>query len=172
MHGSLKCCPSVTQAVLWNMDNLQTESTPEEHELVITDVRFRPNSTHLATASFDGSVRLWDAANVSLQVTLSSFYVLTVAFLYLSNLFCFMLQPSYCLNVYPGRGTHVMSLDFHPKKNDVFCFCDSNNEIHYWSMNPFSCMRVSKVFLLQIVLLLYFCTNVFVWIKNFNYMMD
>lgn len=103
------------KAVLWNMDTLQTESTPEEHKLVITDVRFRPNSTHLATASFDGSVRLWDAAN-----------------------------PSYCLNVYPGRGTHVMSLDFHPKKNDLFCFCDSNNEIHYWSMNPFSCIRVSK----------------------------
>ncbi|KAJ8432541.1 hypothetical protein Cgig2_009305 [Carnegiea gigantea] len=132
------------KAVLWNMDTLQTESTPEEHQLVITDVRFRPNSTHLATASFDGFVRLWDAANVSLQMTLNSFYVSTVALLYLTNPFCFMLQPSYCLNICPGRGTHVMSLDFHPKKNDLFCFCDSNNEIHYWSMNPFSCMRVSK----------------------------
>ncbi|KAH9622603.1 hypothetical protein KSS87_021570 [Heliosperma pusillum] len=103
------------KAVLWNMDTLQTESTPEEHKSVITDVRFRPNSTHLATASFDGSVRLWDASN-----------------------------PSYCLNVYPGRGAHVMSLDFHPKKNELFCFCDSNNEIHYWSMSPFSCVRMSK----------------------------
>ena len=52
------------QAVLWNMDTLQTESTPEEHQYLITDVRFRPNSTQLATASFDKSVRLWDAANV------------------------------------------------------------------------------------------------------------
>ncbi|XP_074268747.1 transcriptional corepressor LEUNIG_HOMOLOG-like isoform X3 [Silene latifolia] len=103
------------KAVLWNMDTLATESTPEEHKSVITDVRFRPNSTHLATASFDGSVRLWDASN-----------------------------PSYCLNAYPGRGAHVMSLDFHPKKNDLFCFCDSNNEIHYWAMSPFSCVRVSK----------------------------
>lgn len=55
------------------MDTWKSESTPEDHTLVITDVRFRPNSTHLATASFDGSVRLWDASNVSLQVTLSAF---------------------------------------------------------------------------------------------------
>lgn len=48
------------------MDTLQTESTPEEHQYLITDVRFRPNSTQLATASFDKSVRLWDAANVSI----------------------------------------------------------------------------------------------------------
>lgn len=48
------------------MDTLQTENTPEEHKLVITDVRFRPNSSQLATASVDKSVRLWDAANVSI----------------------------------------------------------------------------------------------------------
>lgn len=52
------------QAVLWNMDTLQTESTSEEHQSLITDIRFRPNSSQLATASYDKSVRLWDAANV------------------------------------------------------------------------------------------------------------
>ncbi|KAK6143997.1 hypothetical protein DH2020_020817 [Rehmannia glutinosa] len=88
------------KAVLWNMDTLQTVTTPEEHQLLITDVRFRPNSTQLATASFDNSVRLWDAAN-----------------------------PSYCLQAYTGHTSHVISLDFHPKKNDLFCFCDSDNEI-------------------------------------------
>lgn len=46
------------------MGTMQTESTPEEHKLVITDVRFRPNSSQLATSSVDKSVRLWDAANV------------------------------------------------------------------------------------------------------------
>ncbi|GER55102.1 WD-repeat protein [Striga asiatica] len=51
------------KAVLWNMNTLQTETTPEEHQFLITDVRFRPNSSQLATASFDKSVRLWDAAN-------------------------------------------------------------------------------------------------------------
>ncbi|KAL2932864.1 Transcriptional corepressor [Bienertia sinuspersici] len=109
LYGTLKQSPAEPKP------EPSKESTPEDHTLVITDVRFRPNSTHLATASFDGSVRLWDASN-----------------------------PSYCLNAYPGRSTHVMSLDFHPKKNDLFCFCDSNNEIHYWSMNPFSCIRMSK----------------------------
>ncbi|XP_063948692.1 transcriptional corepressor LEUNIG_HOMOLOG-like [Daucus carota subsp. sativus] len=103
------------KAVLWNMNNLQTESTPEEHQDVITDVRFRPNSSQLVTASLDKSVKLWDAAN-----------------------------PSYCLHAYTGHPSHVMSLDFHPKKNDMFCFCDSNNEIRYWNINPFSCTRVSK----------------------------
>ncbi|XP_057483729.1 transcriptional corepressor LEUNIG_HOMOLOG-like [Actinidia eriantha] len=103
------------KAVLWNMDTLQTESTPEEHQYLITDVRFRPNSTQLATASFDKSVRLWDAAN-----------------------------PSYCLHAYTGHSYHVMSLDFHPKKTDLFCFCDSNNEIHYWNTSPFTCTRISK----------------------------
>ncbi|XP_047252904.1 transcriptional corepressor LEUNIG_HOMOLOG isoform X8 [Capsicum annuum] len=103
------------KAVLWNMDTLQTETTPEEHQYLITDIRFRPNSSQLATASFDKSVRLWDSTN-----------------------------PSYCLHAYTGHTSHVMSLDFHPKKNDLFCFCDSNNEIRYWSITPFSCTRVSK----------------------------
>lgn len=53
------------------MDTLQTENTPEEHKLVITDVRFRPNSSQLATASVDKSVWLWDAANVSIFPYLS-----------------------------------------------------------------------------------------------------
>ncbi|KAL4597350.1 hypothetical protein ACB092_12G225300 [Castanea dentata] len=103
------------KVVLWNMDTLQTESTPEEHKLVITDVRFRPNSSQLATASVDKSVRLWDAAN-----------------------------PNYCVQAYTTHNSAVMSLDFHPKKTDLFCFCDNDNEIHYWNINPFSCTRISK----------------------------
>ncbi|XP_034228755.1 transcriptional corepressor LEUNIG_HOMOLOG-like isoform X2 [Prunus dulcis] len=103
------------KVTLWNMDTLQTESTPEEHKLVITDVRFRPNSSQLATASVDKSVRLWDAAN-----------------------------PNYCLQAYTGHNSPIMSLDFHPKKTDLFCFCDHDNEIHYWNINPFSCTHNSK----------------------------
>ncbi|XP_071717476.1 transcriptional corepressor LEUNIG_HOMOLOG-like isoform X2 [Rutidosis leptorrhynchoides] len=103
------------KAVLWNMDTLQTESTPEEHQVLITDVRFRPNSTQFGTAAFDKSVRIWDAAN-----------------------------PSYSLHAHTAHTSHVMSLDFHPKKTDLFCFCDSNNEIRYWNINPFLCTRVSK----------------------------
>lgn len=103
------------KVVLWNMDTLQTESTPEEHKLVISDVRFRPNSSQLATASCDKSVRLWDAAN-----------------------------PSYCVQEYSGHSSPIMSLDFHPKKTDIFCFCDSENEIRYWNISSSSCTRVSK----------------------------
>ncbi|KAK6238895.1 hypothetical protein QUC31_004364 [Theobroma cacao] len=103
------------KVVLWNMDTLQTESTPEEHKLVITDVRFRPNSSQLATASVDKSVRLWDIAN-----------------------------PSFCVQAYNGHTAPVMSLDFHPKKTDLFCFCDNDNEIRYWNLNTFSCTRMFK----------------------------
>jgi WD40 repeat protein len=53
------------QAVLWNMDTLKLKNSLEEHSLLITDVRFSPNSTRLATSSFDKTVRVWDAENVS-----------------------------------------------------------------------------------------------------------
>ncbi|XP_047182048.1 transcriptional corepressor LEUNIG_HOMOLOG isoform X2 [Vigna umbellata] len=103
------------KVVLWNMETLQTESTPEEHSLIITDVRFRPNSTQLATSSFDTTVRLWDAAD-----------------------------PTFSLQAYSGHTSHVVSLDFHPKKNDLFCSCDDNNEIRIWNINQYSCSRVFK----------------------------
>lgn len=103
------------KVILWNVETFQTESTPEEHTHLITDVRFRPNTTQLATSSFDTTVRLWDAA-----------------------------QPSSSLVSYPGHTSQVMSLDFHPKKNDLFCSCDSNSEIRFWSINQYSCTRVSK----------------------------
>ncbi|XP_042517300.1 transcriptional corepressor LEUNIG_HOMOLOG-like isoform X4 [Macadamia integrifolia] len=103
------------KAVLWNMDTLQTESTAEEHTVIITDIRFRPNSTQLATSSFDRTVRLWNAA-----------------------------EPNYSLHTFTGHNSHVMSLDFHPKKTDVFCSCDGNGEIRFWNVNQYSCTRVSK----------------------------
>ena len=36
----------------------------EDHTNFITDIRFRTNSTQLATSSSDGTVRLWNAADV------------------------------------------------------------------------------------------------------------
>ncbi|GJT76293.1 putative ribonuclease H-like domain-containing protein [Tanacetum coccineum] len=66
-------------AVMLNMDILQTESTPEEHQYVITDVRFRPNSTRFVTASFDQTVRIWDAADAKhLSLTGERFKVVFV----------------------------------------------------------------------------------------------
>ncbi|OWM86493.1 hypothetical protein CDL15_Pgr026385 [Punica granatum] len=103
------------KVILWNMETFQTESTPEEHTHIITDVRFRPNSTQLATSSFDTTVRVWDAA-----------------------------RPNFSLQTYSGHSSPVMSLDFHPKKTDLFCSCDNNNEIRFWNINQYSCNRVSK----------------------------
>ncbi|KAL9143037.1 hypothetical protein ABFS82_14G209600 [Erythranthe guttata] len=53
-------------------------------------------------------------------------------------------KPSCCLHAYTGHTSHVMSLDFHPKQNDLFCFSDGKHEIQYWIMNPFSRARISK----------------------------
>ncbi|CAK9318851.1 unnamed protein product [Citrullus colocynthis] len=99
---------------IWNMETLQTENTPEEHTLIISDVRFRPNSTQLATSSFDTTIRLWDAA-----------------------------QPTYSLHAYTGHTSQVASLDFHPKKSEIFCSCDKNHEIRYWHISQGS-THISK----------------------------
>ncbi|XP_010532887.1 PREDICTED: transcriptional corepressor LEUNIG_HOMOLOG-like isoform X2 [Tarenaya hassleriana] len=103
------------KVVLWDMDTLQRENTAEEHKMVITDVRFRPNSSQFVTTSVDKTVRLWDAAN-----------------------------PNFSLQAYTSHSSPVVSLDFHPTKTDLFCFCDNDNEIRYWSIDPFSCTRISK----------------------------
>ncbi|XP_020112920.1 transcriptional corepressor LEUNIG_HOMOLOG isoform X2 [Ananas comosus] len=103
------------KAVLWNMDTFETESTPVEHADIVTDVRFRPNSTQLASSSFDKTVKLWNAA-----------------------------EPGYCLHSFTGHSGQITSLDFHPKKTDLFCSCDCNGEIRLWSTSHFSCSRVSK----------------------------
>ncbi|XP_048333621.1 transcriptional corepressor LEUNIG_HOMOLOG isoform X1 [Ziziphus jujuba] len=103
------------KVVLWNMETLQTESLSEDHTQIITDVRFRPNSTQLATSSFDATLRLWDAA-----------------------------KPSFGSQVYAGHTSQVMSLDFHPMEMDLFCSCDANNEIRFWRISQLNCTRVSK----------------------------
>lgn len=55
------------QAVLWSTDTLKAKSTLEEHSAFITDVRFSPSMPRLATSSFDKTVRVWDADNVSIH---------------------------------------------------------------------------------------------------------
>ncbi|KAG0605882.1 hypothetical protein M758_9G095200 [Ceratodon purpureus] len=103
------------KAVLWNMDTLKLKSSLEEHSLLITDVRFSPNSTRLATSSFDKTVRVWDADN-----------------------------PNYSLRTFTGHQTSVMSLDFHPNNEDLLCSCDGDSEIRYWNVNQGICTRVFK----------------------------
>uniref|UniRef100_A0A2C9U9G2 LisH domain-containing protein n=1 Tax=Manihot esculenta TaxID=3983 RepID=A0A2C9U9G2_MANES len=103
------------KAVLWYTDNLKPKTTLEEHSSLITDVRFSPSMPRLATSSFDKTVRVWDADN-----------------------------PSYSLRTFTGHSASVMSLDFHPSKDDLICSCDGDGEIRYWSINNGSCSRVFK----------------------------
>nr|VDC79868.1 unnamed protein product [Brassica rapa] len=98
---------------VWNMETLHTEIPPEEHGHIITDVRFQPNSTQLATSSFDKTIKIWDVS-----------------------------KPGYFVRTISGHNAPVMSLDFHPKKTDLFCSCDTNNEIRFWSINSANCLRV------------------------------
>ncbi|VAI62848.1 unnamed protein product [Triticum turgidum subsp. durum] len=110
------------KAVLWNMETFQTQYLPEEHSLIITDVRFRPNSTQLATSSFDRTVKLWNIAD-----------------------------PAFSQHTFTGHNYSVTSLDFHPKKTELLCSCDGNGEIRYWNVTQHSCIRVIKVVLLKFV---------------------
>lgn len=45
------------------------KSALEEHSQWITDVRFSPNASRLATSSADKTVRVWDADNVSVTIS-------------------------------------------------------------------------------------------------------
>ncbi|CAK9179219.1 unnamed protein product [Ilex paraguariensis] len=103
------------KAVLWHTETLKAKSTLEEHSAIITDVRFSPSIPRLATSSFDKTVRVWDADN-----------------------------PGYSLRTFTGHSASVMSLDFHPNKDDLICSCDGDGEIRYWSINAGSCAGVFK----------------------------
>lgn len=103
------------KAVLWYTDSFTPKSTLEEHSKLITDVRFSPSMLRLATSSFDKTVRVWDADN-----------------------------PGYSLRTFTGHSAPVMSLDFHPNKEDLICSCDGDGEVRYWSINNGSCARVFK----------------------------
>ncbi|KAJ8442358.1 hypothetical protein Cgig2_018614 [Carnegiea gigantea] len=72
-----------------------------------------PSMSRLATSSFDRTVRVWDADN-----------------------------PGYSLRNFTGHSTTVMSLDFHPTKEDLICSNDSNGEIRIWSITNGSCPKV------------------------------
>lgn len=103
------------KAVLWYADSLKPKTTLEEHTKLITDVRFSPSMSRLATSSFDKSVRIWDVDN-----------------------------PSYSLRNFMGHSATVMSLDFHPNKDDLIASCDGDGEVRYWSITNGSCARVFK----------------------------
>ncbi|KAM7275681.1 hypothetical protein ACFE04_017547 [Oxalis oulophora] len=103
------------KAVLWCTESFNVKSTLEEHSQWITDVRFSLNVSRIATSSADKTVRIWDVDN-----------------------------PGYSLRNFMGHSTNVMSVDFHPTKEDLICSCDNNSEIRYWSIKNGSCAGVTK----------------------------
>ncbi|KAK4401151.1 Transcriptional corepressor LEUNIG [Sesamum angolense] len=102
------------KAVLWHANTLEGKATLEEHTSVITDIRFGPCMTRLATSSLDKTVRVWDTNN-----------------------------PGSSLCRFTRHTCGVMSLDFHPIK-DIVCSSDANGEIKYWSVNSGGCATVFK----------------------------
>ena len=69
---------------------------------------------------------------------------MTICFIYPIIDLDYTLQPGYSLRTFTGHAATVMSLDFHPSKDDLIFSCD-NSEIRYWSIKNGSCAGVFKV---------------------------
>jgi WD40 repeat protein len=55
-------------------------------------------------------------------------------------------QTSFSLRTFTGHSASVMSLDFHPNKEDMICSCDSDGEVRSWSITNGSCLTCVKAF--------------------------
>ncbi|KAH6773689.1 hypothetical protein C2S52_003405 [Perilla frutescens var. hirtella] len=99
---------------IWNLKQ-STRNSVEAHTQIITDIRFKPNSFMFATSSFDRTVKIWDASNTKK---------------YHKDLV--------------GHADQVMSMDFHPRKTNLLCSCDCNDEIKLWHVKESSCFRSFK----------------------------
>ncbi|GJS93920.1 transcriptional corepressor LEUNIG isoform X1 [Tanacetum coccineum] len=53
-------------------------------------------------------------------------------------------KPGFHLCTFMGHSASVMSLNFHPNKDDLICLCDGDGEIRHRSINNSSCARVVK----------------------------
>ncbi|KAL3522293.1 hypothetical protein ACH5RR_015127 [Cinchona calisaya] len=100
--------------LIWDMESSSVDVI-EGHSNIITDVRFRPNSTVFATSSFDKTVQIWDAS-----------------------------EPKKHPFKLGGHSEHVMSLDFHPRQGNLLCSCDSGKEMRIWNVNKQICTQVSQ----------------------------
>nr|KJB68614.1 hypothetical protein B456_010G256200 [Gossypium raimondii] len=103
------------KVMFWNIEDHNKFVTDESHSLPISDVRFKPNSTIVATSSYDKTVQIWDSAEAGKSPL--------------------KLQ---------GHGDHVLSLDFHPRRTNLLCSSDRNNEIRFWDINQGSWTHIFK----------------------------
>ena len=133
------------RAHIWGM-NLQLKASLEEHSHYVTDVRFSATSQRLATSSFDKTIKIWDAENVS--PVLVQFCIrgavppVTRALTFLPPS---APQPYTTLRTLSGHSTAVTSVDFHPLNEDIVASCDGDSEIKMWSVNQGSCTQMFKV---------------------------
>ncbi|XP_066389715.1 uncharacterized protein, partial [Miscanthus floridulus] len=53
-------------------------------------------------------------------------------------------EHDYSIRTFTGHSASVMSLDFHPNKDDLICSCDGDNEIRFWSIKHGNVVRIFK----------------------------
>ncbi|XP_060972646.1 transcriptional corepressor LEUNIG_HOMOLOG-like [Cannabis sativa] len=94
----------IRQIFVWDVGTSCSYSTLTGHLSLITDIQFQQNSSIFASSSFDGTIKIWDAASPN-QL--------------LSNLFV-------------GHSKAVHSLDF--KSNNTLFSCDNTNQITQWDL--------------------------------------
>ncbi|XP_037492821.1 transcriptional corepressor LEUNIG-like [Jatropha curcas] len=105
------------KVVLWDTERekLKPKTILKEHSSLITDVRFSPIMPQLATSSFDKTVKVWDTND-----------------------------PNNSICTFTGHSTSIMSIDFHPFKDDLICSCDADCELRYWSIGNGTCLKITK----------------------------
>uniref|UniRef100_A0A3Q7GG83 LisH domain-containing protein n=1 Tax=Solanum lycopersicum TaxID=4081 RepID=A0A3Q7GG83_SOLLC len=138
--GKLIATGGDKEVVLWCTDSRAQKHILEGHSDAITDVRFGPRLPRLASSSLDKTIKIWDVHNtVDGELLTSSF----------TNFFFdrtpVKLSPDHSIRSFTGHSASVISLDFHPTKEDLICSCDNVSTIRYWSIKNGGCAGVSKV---------------------------
>nr|GMC68653.1 transcriptional corepressor LEUNIG-like isoform X2 [Ipomoea batatas] len=104
------------KVVLWCTESREQKYILEEHSDKITDVRFSPRLPRLASCSLDRMIKIWDVHNSGQSI-----------------------------RTFTGHSASVISVDFHPNKEDLICSCDDVSAIRYWTIKNGGCAGVSKV---------------------------
>ncbi|KAL1096781.1 hypothetical protein V6Z11_D06G246600 [Gossypium hirsutum] len=101
------------KVAFWHMKHRSKIGSKTGHSLPITDVRFVPNSHVVATSSYDKTVLIWEDPKTG--------------------------RPPVRLEEHINQ---VLSLDFHPKRENLLCSSDGIDEIRFWDINRGSCIHI------------------------------
>nr|XP_027065594.1 transcriptional corepressor LEUNIG-like isoform X2 [Coffea arabica] len=103
------------KVVLWCTES-RKERYQFEQSAAITDLCFGSRLPRLATSSVDKTVKIWNVDNQDCPI-----------------------------QTFMGHSGSVISVDLHPRKEDLVCSCDDDREIRYWSIRNGACTGVLKV---------------------------